>query len=117
VKRAPLSLIIRIDFGVDARLGPGKVRLLEQIAKTGSISAGGRALDMSYKRAWELVDEMKVIFGAPVVESKAGGSKGGGATLTDLGQSVVTCYRKLESKAAAATKDELRELQKAKRRR
>ena len=96
------ELSIRIDFGPGLRVGPGKVALLEQIAALGSISAGGRAMDMSYRRAWELIDELNGIFGKPVVESRSGGKKGGGATLTPFGLSLISRYRAMERAAAAA---------------
>ncbi len=96
-------LSIRIDFGPDTRVGPGKIALLEAIAARGSISAGARSLDMSYRRAWELIEELNGIFGHPVVEPKTGGRKGGGATLTALGLSLVTRYRAMERAAEAAT--------------
>ena len=101
------ELSIRIDFGPDLRIGPGKIALLEQIAALGSISAGGRAMDMSYRRAWELVEEMNSIFGKPVVESRSGGKKGGGATLTPLGLSLISRYRAMERAATAATEAHL----------
>ena len=96
------ELSIRIDFGPGLRVGPGKIALLEQIAALGSISAGGRAMDMSYRRAWELIDELNGIFGKPVVESRSGGKKGGGATLTPFGLSLISRYRAMERAAAAA---------------
>lgn len=70
------TLSIRIDFGPNSRIGPGKIALLEMIAAEGSIAAGGRALGMSYRRAWELIDELNGIFGRPVVTPKSGGKKG-----------------------------------------
>ena len=94
---------LRIDFGPGLRVGPGKIALLEQIAALGSISAGGRAMDMSYRRAWELIEELNGIFGKPVVESRSGGKRGGGATLTPLGLSLISRYRAMERAAAAAT--------------
>jgi molybdate transport system regulatory protein len=101
------DLSIRIDFGPDLRVGPGKIALLEQIAALGSISAGGRAMDMSYRRAWELIEELNIIFGKPVVESRSGGKKGGGATLTPLGLALISRYRAMERAAAAATEPHL----------
>ena len=101
------ELSIRIDFGPERRVGPGKIALLEQIAALGSISAGGRALNMSYRRAWELIEELNSIFGKPVVESRSGGKKGGGATLTPLGLSLISRYRAMERAAAAATEPHL----------
>jgi molybdate transport system regulatory protein len=104
------QLSIRIDFGPDLRIGPGKIALLEQIAALGSISAGGRALDMSYRRAWELIEDLNQTFGKPVVESRSGGKKGGGATLTPLGLSLISRYRAMERAAAAATEPHLEAL-------
>jgi molybdate transport system regulatory protein len=95
-------LSLRIDFAEGRRLGPGKVLLLEAVDEHGSISAAGRAIGMSYKRAWDLIDEMNQIFAEPVVDSKSGGKQGGGATLTALGNRVVTSYRKMEEQAAKA---------------
>jgi len=81
------------------RLGPGKADLLEQIAATGSISAAGRAMGMSYKRAWSLVEEMNAAFSSPLVLSARGGSGCGGASLSEAGELVLTLYR--EALAAA----------------
>ena len=70
------SLSLRIDLDDGSRIGPGKIALLEHIEKHGSISAAGRAMDMSYKRAWDLVDEINRICGHAVVEPQAGGKNG-----------------------------------------
>ncbi len=78
------SLSVRIDLAMDGRIGPGKIQLLEAIASCGSISAAGRAMDMSYKRAWDLVDEINRICGR-AVDSQTGGKNGGGAVLTPFG--------------------------------
>ena len=104
------DLSIRIDFGPDLRVGPGKIALLEQVAALGSISAGGRAMDMSYRRAWELIEELNTIFGKPVVESRSGGKKGGGATLTPLGLALIARYRAMEQAATRATEPHLKAL-------
>lgn len=105
-------LSIRIDLGPDFRVGPGKIQLLEQIAALGSISAGGRAMEMSYRRAWELVEELNRMFGKAVVISKTGGKKGGGAVLTPLGLSLISRYRAMERAAEAATESHLAALAK-----
>ncbi len=83
-------------------LGPGKADLLERIGETGSIAAAGRAMSMSYKRAWMLVMEMNAAFRDPLVESTRGGARGGGARLTDAGSTVLAHYRKLEDITAKA---------------
>lgn len=90
------SLSLRIDFEDAGRLGPGKVLLLEHIGETGSISAAGRAMNMSYRRAWLLVDSLNQIFREPVVLTQAGGKSGGGAELTPFGRSLVERYRAME---------------------
>ena len=104
------EMSIRIDFGPGRRLGPGKVKLLEQIAMQGSIAAGGRALGMSYRRAWELVEDINRIFGQPVVSPKTGGKKGGGATLTPLGEALIARYRAVEKAAHSAARSHLHAL-------
>jgi molybdate transport system regulatory protein len=89
----------RIELAPSKRLGPGKVRLLELVGETGSISAAARQMDMSYRRAWLLVEEANRLFGEPLVIGAAGGSGGGGAKLTPLAYRVIAAYRKIESEA------------------
>ncbi|MEO6381615.1 MAG: winged helix-turn-helix domain-containing protein [Nitrobacter sp.] len=101
------ALSLRIDIDDDERIGPGKIRLLEQIRESGSISAAGRAMDMSYKRAWDLVDEVNRICRQPAVDRQTGGRNGGGAALTPFGESLVAHYRKIERDAATAVRKEL----------
>jgi molybdate transport system regulatory protein len=104
-------LTIRLDFDGGRRLGAGKVALLESIDKTGSISAAGRAHKMSYRRAWLLVDELNKLFAYPVVAAHHGGTKGGGAALTDQGRRVVALYRDAEAKMRAAAQGEIDKLE------
>ncbi|MBO1078658.1 winged helix-turn-helix domain-containing protein [Roseomonas haemaphysalidis] len=100
-------LSLRIDLPGGLRIGPGKVRLLEEIAARGSISAAGRSLRMSYRRAWELVETLNAGLAAPVVETAAGGAGGGGARLTPAGEAVIRHYRAVERAAGAAAAPEL----------
>jgi molybdate transport system regulatory protein len=101
------SLSVRIDLDTDGRIGPGKIQLLENIHACGSISAAGRAMEMSYKRAWDLVDEINRICRRAVVERQTGGKNGGGASLTPFGASLVARYRKIERAAETAARKEL----------
>jgi molybdate transport system regulatory protein len=101
------SLSVRIDLDSEGRIGPGKIQLLENIRSCGSISAAGRAMEMSYKRAWDLVDEINRICRHPAVERQTGGKNGGGAVLTPFGMSLVARYRKIERDAASAVRKEL----------
>ena len=94
--RDRLRLQVRVELGGGHRIGPGKMDLLEAIGETGSITAAGRRLGMSYRRAWLLVSALNQMFDTPVVETVAGGAHGGGAKLTDLGADLVTAYRALE---------------------
>jgi molybdate transport system regulatory protein len=100
---------LRILFGADIALGPGKADLLDSLARTGSISAAAREMDMSYRRAWLLVDTMNRCFRSALVETSKGGSGGGGARITDLGLEVLARYRAMELKAAASVASEMRE--------
>jgi molybdate transport system regulatory protein len=106
------TLWLRLDFA-DGRVGPGKIALLEAIAEAGSISAAARSLGMSYRRAWELVAELNQIFTAPVVERVTGGSGGGGARLTELGEALLVGFREIEATATRAAAAHLRRLAKA----
>lgn len=107
------QLSLRIDFKPLGRLGPGKIQLLEAIEETGSISGAGRAMKMSYRRAWLLVDELNRMFRKPLVEAAPGGSNGGGAHLTPMGREIVAHYRAIESKAMKAVSLHIEALQDA----
>jgi molybdate transport system regulatory protein len=91
------DLRLRLVFGDGFAFGPGKAELLAGVARTGSISAAGRAMGMSYKRAWTLVETMNRCFAAPLVEASRGGSDHGGARLTDTGQAALAAYRRIEA--------------------
>lgn len=104
------SISLRIDLAGGGRIGPGKVALLEAIDRCGSISAAGRALGMSYRRAWMLAEALKEALGTPVVEAAAGGTGGGGARLTPAGHTVVRQYRAMEQAAAATLRPNLHAL-------
>ena len=101
------KLIFRLQFEPEGRIGRGKIQLLAHIKETGSISAGGRAMDMSYRRAWLLVDEMNRLFRTPVVESQRGGKQGGGAVVTAFGEALIAHYHAMENKARAALAEDI----------
>ncbi|MEN0074272.1 winged helix-turn-helix domain-containing protein [Roseicella sp. DB1501] len=105
----PGALSLRIDLA-QGRIGPGKIHLLEAIDREGSISAAGRALGMSYKRAWDLVDAVNQVLGTPVVDASPGGYRGGGAVLTDAGRNLVADYRAIERAAQRAAEPRLNAL-------
>ena len=107
-----LKIKIQIFCGDEIAMGPGKADLLEAIMAQGSISAAGRALGMSYRRTWLLVDAMNRCWDQPLVEALAGGSHGGGARVTELGQNILAQYRALQAGAATVEQgDEWRALQ------
>ena len=106
-----IRLTVRVDFGSERVLGPGKIRLLEEIGRSGSISQAGRSLKMSYRRAWLLVDDLNRCFRSPVVTTQPGGAHGGGAVLTALGQQLIKEYRSIVARAMAATEPQLRGLE------
>ncbi len=98
---------LRLVFGDDAMLGPGKADLLKLIAETGSISAAGRRMGMSYRRAWGLVEQLNRAFRDPLVESARGGPGGGGAVVTDAGQEILQLYQRLETRLEAEGWEEI----------
>ena len=95
------------------RSAPGKIRLLEAIRDTGSITQAGILLGMSYRRAWLLVDDMNNCFREPVISAQTGGTHGGGAALTAFGVRLIDQYRAIEVEAHAATATRLNELEAA----
>src|SRR6202161_3246981 len=86
----------RIDFAKNSSIGPGKIRLLEAIRDSGSLSQGARNVGMSYRRAWLLVDSLKQSFRAPVTVASTGGKDGGGMLVTEFGDALIKNYRGLE---------------------
>jgi len=103
--------MLRLDFDGDRRLGPGKVALLEAIEATGSISGAAKALGMSYRRAWMLLEATNALFTTPVADTAHGGRQGGGAALTTFGREVVMRYRSLEVAVSRAAEPDVRFLE------
>ncbi|GEO84087.1 MULTISPECIES: winged helix-turn-helix domain-containing protein [Alphaproteobacteria] len=100
-------LTLRIDLANDVRLGPGKVALLSGIAEHGSIRAAGGAMGMSYRRAWLLADEINRMFKEPSIFTRHGGKSGGGAGLTPFGETLLACYRRMETDARKVVSGDL----------
>jgi len=98
---------LRITLDEAAYIGPGRADLLELIGSTGSISAAGKAMGMSYKRAWGLVQALNEGFGQPLVESSRGGASQGGAHLTEAGRFVLEHYRAMQQKTRLAIADDV----------
>jgi molybdate transport system regulatory protein len=101
---------VRIDFDSGPSVGPGKIALLERIGVCGSLSQAARDLGLSYRRAWNLLDDLNHAFAEPVVSTATGGAHGGGAQLTPFGKALIARYRKVESAAEAAAKRQFRAL-------
>jgi molybdate transport system regulatory protein len=99
----------RIDTN-EAAIGPGKIALLEAIARTGSITAAAKVLGMSYRRAWLLVDETNRCLVEAAVTTAAGGKSGGGTSLTQTGAELVKRYRAVERETGSAVTRKLKSL-------
>jgi len=104
------GLTLRVIGAGSPAIGPGKAALIEHIAKSGSISSAARAMGMSYRRAWQLVEALNESFAEPVVVTAIGGTRGGGATVTAFGMELVSRFRAMENKASAATAGDLLQL-------
>lgn len=100
-------LRLRLVLGQSIAVGPGKADLLAAVAESGSISAAGRLMGMSYKRAWYLLDTMNRCFREPLVAASKGGKGHGGAHLTPMGEQVLALYRGIEARAVTAAAAEL----------
>ncbi len=105
--RAPVMVRPRVQIGASIAIGPGKIDLLRAVEREHSISAAARALGLTYKRAWLLIDSLNHGFGRPVVVATTGGRGGGGARLTPLGARLVARYAALEARLEASCGDEL----------
>ena len=109
---ARIHLRVRLLYGDEIAMGPGKAALLESIAEKGSISAAAKHMTMSYRRAWLLVDTMNRCFASPLVISAAGGKQGGGAHLSTLGIDVLKDYRAMETEMMKRSANHLNNLKK-----
>ena len=101
---------LRIDLSPSCSVGPGKVALLAAIESAGSLSGAARAIGMSYRRAWLLLEEVNVSFADPATRSSVGGSGGGGVELTDFGRRLIALYRDFEGKVDALASQQFRAL-------
>lgn len=106
-------LRLRIEFAGAHTLGPGKIQLLEAMQESGSISAAARSMGMSYRHAWEMLDDVNRCFGGRVFETESGGRAGGGARVTDFGRELIARYHALRDKADDALDADLLALERA----
>ena len=105
------EISFRIDFSPKGRLGPGKAELLERVAQTGSIAQAAKAMDMSYRKAWLLIDSINRLTASPSVETTHGGKRGGGARLTETGHELLRHYAAMERAIRKATAPQRRALE------
>ncbi len=107
-KKPGVKLRLVLESGI--AMGPGKAEILRGIKETGSITAAGRRLGMSYKRAWQLVDVLNHDFREPLVKTSKGGQSGGGAALTPFGDRILNCYLRMVAKTEKAVARDLQQL-------
>lgn len=105
-----MRFTLRLDLDDTRHIGHGKIKLIELIAQTGSISAAARAMNMSYRRAWLLIHDVNCMFTTPIIETQLGGKGGGHARLTDEGRALITLYRAIEKNLYADWAQELTQL-------
>ncbi len=105
------GLTLRVLGRGSPAIGPGKAELIERIAQTGSISAAARAMGMSYRRAWQLVEALNRAFREPVIATAIGGKRGGGARVTPFGRRLAARFRAMEAKAGRAIAGDLRAIE------
>ena len=104
---------LRVVLAPKVAFGPGRADLLEGIRATGSIAAAGRRLGMSYTRAWKLARAIDADFGAKLIAKAKGGKRGGGASLTKLGEEVLARYRRMERATMKVVASDLAALRRA----
>ena len=103
---ASLHPRFRISSGKDIALGPGKAELLALVKETGSIREAAKCMEMSYMRAWTLIQTMNACFKEPVIEAVRGGHKHGGAELTEAGRRALELYRRMEKTSLKAAQND-----------
>jgi molybdate transport system regulatory protein len=106
-KKPTARFRMRVTSGAAIAVGPGKIALLEAIQKMHSITAAAKSINMSYRRAWMLIDQLNGSLKKPAVSSANGGKDGGGSQLTDVGLALVDVYRRIEARAAKACADDI----------
>ncbi len=107
---ASVRFRLRVTEGDAIAIGPGKIALLEAVGRTGSITAAAKSLDMSYRRAWLLLDELNRSLRVAAVDSTKGGAAHGGSELTDAGRELIALYRRIEQTAMHACHDDIRRM-------
>lgn len=95
-----LEARLQLRNGPAARVGVDRIRLLEAIGQQHSITAGAKAVGMSYRGAWEAVQALNALFGRPMLQAQVGGREGGVATVTPAGQALILAFRRIEEELA-----------------
>ena len=106
-----VRLRLRILRGSDIAIGPGKAELLAFVGETGSIGEAARRMDMSYMRAWKLIQTMNACFKEPLVLTARGGQSGGGAELSETGRKALALYQEMEEASLVTIKKSWKQLQ------
>jgi molybdate transport system regulatory protein len=101
---------IWVESNGERFFGPGPVELLERIAKTGSINQAAKQMQMSYKKAWEIINALNTNAGHPYVVTQTGGTSGGGSTITEEAKAMIALYRQLREKFNAFLEKETQKL-------
>lgn len=102
-----ISVKLQLDLPGGARIGPGKIRLLELIEEAGSLSRAAEAMHVSYRRAWLFVQQVNQAFDEPAVSTPEHGHGGAAARLTDFGKELIRRYRDMETRAEEGSMDAL----------
>jgi molybdate transport system regulatory protein len=106
MRRKEIRVRCWVDVDGEKFFGPGRVELLEHILESGSIVKAAKAMNMSYKKAWDMVEELNARGKRPFVVTRKGGQEGGGAELTETGKRAVVAFRKLNQKIQDLAKKE-----------
>jgi molybdate transport system regulatory protein len=93
-----ITVRVRIYFGPTLAIGPGRIELLEGVQRTGSLSQAARDMGMSYRRAWLLMQSLNHSLRSPASIAVRGGRRGGGATVTPMGRTLIQAYRRTEAR-------------------
>lgn len=86
---------IETDHGII--ISEGRIQLLKLIASTGSLNKAAKEMNISYQKAWKLVDASNKASKEPLIATQIGGNKGGGTVITPYGQSLIETFEKINN--------------------
>lgn len=102
----PVKAKVKLTLCTDDRFfGPGVCELLERIRETGSIQAAAARMELSYTKAWKILNRAEKELGTNLITRVSGGRSGGSSTVTEAGEETIKAFREMEAKLNACAEE------------